>query len=44
MRKEEDELFPESERVLGADRLVELSHELERHRGEAPKVQMHTRM
>jgi hemerythrin-like domain-containing protein len=44
MRKEEEELFPESERVMGADRLIELSHELERHRGEAPKVQMHTRL
>ncbi len=43
MKKEEEELFPESERVLGASRLVELSDEIERHRSEAPKVRMHAR-
>lgn len=44
MKKEEIELFPESERVMGAERLVELSNEIERHRSEAPKVRMHTRI
>lgn len=44
MRKEEEELFPESERVMGIESLVELSAEIERHRSEAPKVRMHTRI
>jgi len=44
MKREEEELFPESERVLGISRLVELSDEIERHRSEAPKVRMHTRV
>ena len=43
MKKEEEELFPESERVMGAERLVELSNEIERHRSEAPKIRLHTR-
>ncbi len=41
MKKEEEELFPISERVLGEEKLEELSKNLEKHRSEAPKVRMH---
>lgn len=41
MRKEEDELFPISEKWLGAKRLEEASLELERRRSEAPRVRRH---
>jgi hemerythrin-like domain-containing protein len=44
MKKEEDELFPLSEKILGATRLEDLSKDLERRRGEAPKVRLHTRL
>ena len=39
---EEQELFPLSETLLGAQRLEEISQELERRRGEAPKVRLHS--
>lgn len=43
MKKEEDELFPASERLLGSARLEELSKEMERHRADAPKARLHPR-
>lgn len=43
MRKEEEELFPLSEKLLGAARLEEISAELERRRAEAPLARLHTR-
>lgn len=42
MRKEEDELFPLSEKVLGAQRLEEISKELEKNRVQAPAVRFHS--
>ena len=44
MKKEEEELFPLSEKMLGASRLEEISKDLERRRNEAPKVRLHTRI
>jgi hemerythrin-like domain-containing protein len=41
MKKEEEELFPLSEALLGAARLEEISQELERRRREAPAVRIH---
>lgn len=41
MKKEEEELFPASERLLGSARLEELSQEMERRRAEAPKARLH---
>ncbi len=41
MRKEEEELFPLSEQLLGKSQLETLSLELERHRAEAPKARFH---
>jgi iron-sulfur cluster repair protein YtfE (RIC family) len=43
MKKEEEELFPLSEKLLGAERLEALSRDLEQHRSEAPKARIHTR-
>lgn len=43
MKKEEDELFPESEKVLGERTLIDLSNKIEKHRSEAPKVRSHAR-
>ena len=43
MKKEEEELFPLSEQLLGADRLEALSQQLEKHRREAPRARMHVR-
>jgi len=43
MKKEEEELFPLSEGLLGASRLEQISHELERRRSEAPRVRLHSR-
>lgn len=37
MRKEEEELFPTSEQLLGADGLENLSTEMEKHRSKAPR-------
>jgi hemerythrin-like domain-containing protein len=42
MKKEEEELFPLSEKMLGADRLEAISQELENRRTEAPAVRRHT--
>jgi len=42
MKKEEEELFPLSEKLLGADRLEAISQELEKRRKEAPAVRRHT--
>ena len=42
MRKEEDELFPLSEKLLGAKTLEEISQELERNRKSAPAVRIHS--
>lgn len=42
MRHEEEELFPESERLLGTARLEQLSDEMERRRAEAPRVRTHS--
>lgn len=41
MKKEEDRLFPASERLLGARRLEDLALEMERRRAEAPKIRRH---
>jgi len=43
MKKEEEELFPLSEQLLGSALLEEISHELERRRKDAPPVRLHTR-
>ncbi len=43
MRKEEEELFPASEKLLGAEGLEKLSLEIERHRFSAPKARLHSR-
>lgn len=43
MNKEEGELFPLSEKLLGSARLEEISKELERRRSEAPKVRLHSK-
>ena len=43
MKKEEEELFPLSEKLLGAGNLEELSKEAERHRSEAPRIRLHAR-
>ncbi len=43
MRKEEEELFPASERLLGAGGLEALSVEMEKRRKEAPPMRLHTR-
>ena len=43
MHKEEHELFPFSESLLGAARLEEISQDVERHRSEAPAVRVHSR-
>ena len=37
MRKEEEELFPTAEQLLGPEGLESLSTEMERHRSEAPR-------
>jgi hemerythrin-like domain-containing protein len=42
MRKEEEELFPLSEKLLGPSILEAISQELEKRRKEAPPVRMHT--
>lgn len=42
MRKEEDELFPLSEKLLGATELQEISATLEKRRSEAPKIRIHS--
>ena len=42
MKKEEEELFPLSEKLLGVDKLEELSQTLEKRRSEAPKARLHT--
>ena len=42
MKKEEEELFPLSEKMLGVEKLEELSQTLEKHRNDAPKVRLHT--
>lgn len=44
MRKEEEELFPLSEQMLGAARLEALSKELEHRRSEAPRIRLHTKL
>lgn len=44
MKKEEEELFPISEKLLGSDRLEAISQELEKRRKEAPTVRLHTRL
>jgi hemerythrin-like domain-containing protein len=41
MKKEENELFPFSERLLGAQGLEAASQELERRRKEAPAIRLH---
>lgn len=41
MDKEENELFPFSEGLLGKDGLEEISNELERRRREAPAIRRH---
>jgi len=43
MKKEEEELFPLSEKLLGFDLLEAISQELEKRRKEAPAVRLHTR-
>jgi hemerythrin-like domain-containing protein len=43
MAKEEEELFPLSERLLGVRALEELSLEVERRRSEAPRIRHHQR-
>jgi len=43
MKKEEEELFPLSEQLLGPRRLEEISLELERQRASAPKIRLHAR-
>lgn len=43
MKKEEEELFPISETLLGATKLEEISQALERRRHEAPAVRLHSR-
>lgn len=42
MEKEENEMFPFSEGLLGKNGLAELSNELERRRHEAPAIRRHT--
>jgi hemerythrin-like domain-containing protein len=44
MRREENELFPLSEKLLGETRLHELSDEMEKNRSKAPAVRAHTRL
>jgi len=41
MRKEEEELFPAADALLGSERLEALSVEMERHRSEAPRIRAH---
>ena len=43
MKKEEEELFPFSEQLLGVEKLEVFSQELEKHRSEAPRARLHTR-
>ena len=43
MKKEEEELFPISEKVLGVDQLEKLSTDLEARRTEAPRFRLHTK-
>lgn len=43
IRKEEEELFPRSESLLGETRLEQLSLTFERNRSKAPKVNPHLR-
>lgn len=43
MKREEQELFPESERVLGSERLNRLSEEMEKERSKAPKIRLHAK-
>jgi hemerythrin-like domain-containing protein len=42
MKKEEEELFPLSEQILGAQKLEEISRELEKSRAQAPAVRLHS--
>ncbi len=42
MRREEEELFPASERLLGTEQLEDLSAKMERRRAEAPKIRRHS--
>lgn len=42
MRKEEVDLFPMSESLLGARGLEEISNEVERRRSEAPRIGRHS--
>jgi hemerythrin-like domain-containing protein len=42
MRREEDELFPLSEKLLGEARLHQLSDDMEKRRKEAPAIRVHT--
>ncbi len=44
MRREESELFPLSEKLLGELRLHELSDEMEKQRKSAPAIRVHTRL
>lgn len=44
MRREEDELFPLSEKLLGEARLHELSAEMEQQRAKAPAIRVHARL
>ena len=44
MKREEDELFPLSEKLLGSETLEVISLELEKRRKEAPAVRLHTRL
>ena len=43
MRREEEELFPWSEDLLGAEKLEALSLEMEKNRAKAPPIRTHTR-
>ena len=42
MKREEEELFPESERLLGAAQLEKLSDEMEKRRSGAPRIRIHS--
>jgi hemerythrin-like domain-containing protein len=44
MKKEEEELFPLSEQLLGVDQLEQFSQNLEKRRAEAPRARLHTRL
>jgi hemerythrin-like domain-containing protein len=44
MRREEEELFPLSEKLLGEERLHALSDEMETQRTKAPAIRVHARL